>query len=835
MKYKVNELAKDLSLPSKTLVELLSARFADNAYKTVSALSDAEINFLLEKITQDHAVANLNDYYAMQAQAPRKKEAERKAAEAKAAAEKKAAEEKAAAEKKAAEEKAAKEKAAKEKAAAEKKAAEKAAAEKAAAEKKPAEKKPAPKPAGGVHPDAVQPKAIQKKKGPAQQGPTKVIDRNNVRHVDTRGVEVDLSKFDEKLDSFVSDRDTAKFGHGKQKIHQKSKTQQRQQFSHKKETEQDKLNRIALEKARKQQLKVMIPDEITVGELASRLKATAADVIKRLMLMGVMASVNETIDYDTAALVAMEMNAKVEHEVKVTLEERLIDTTEDTDEAKVTRDPIVVVMGHVDHGKTSILDAIRNSNVTAGEAGGITQAIGAYRVTINDRKITFLDTPGHAAFTAMRARGALMTDIAILVVAADDGIMPQTVEAINHAKAANLSIIVAINKIDKPGADPERVKQGLTEYGLVPEEWGGDVICVPVSALQHTNIDQLLEMVLLVADMKELKANPARPALGTVVEARLDKGRGPVATMLVQNGTLHAGDVIIAGTAVGRVRSMTDDRGHKITEAGPAVPVEITGLSEVPGAGDAFNAVADEKMARELVEQRKQQEKDAAVSAAQKITLDNLFETMQEGEIKQLSLIVKADVQGSVEAVRQSLEKLSNDEVRVSVIHGAVGAINESDVMLAQTSGAIIVGFNVRPQAAAVANAELANVEMRLYRVIYDCIEDVEAAIKGMLAPKIREVILGKAEVRNTFKVPGVGTVAGVYVQEGKVARNAMIRVVRDGIVICEDKISSLKRFKDDAKEVAQSYECGIGLEKFNDIKDGDILEAFLMEEYREE
>ena len=579
----------------------------------------------------------------------------------------------------------------------------------------------------------------------------------------------------------------------------------------------------------------MIPDEITVGELASRLKATAADVIKRLMAMGVMASVNETIDYDTAALVAIEMNAKVEHEIKVTLEERLIDTQEDAEENLVTRAPVVVVMGHVDHGKTSLLDAIRNTNVVSGEAGGITQAIGAYRVHINNRDITFLDTPGHAAFTAMRARGALMTDIAILVVAADDGIMPQTVEAINHAKAANVSIIVAINKIDKPGADPDKVKQGLTEYGLVPEEWGGDVICVPVSAVKHTNIDQLLEMVLLVADMKELKANPNRAALGTVVEARLDKGRGPVATMLVQNGTLHTGDVIIAGTSVGRVRSMTDDHGRKITEAGPAVPVEITGLSEVPGAGDTFNAVADEKMARELVEQRKEKEKNELLGSAQKITLDNLFDTMQAGEIKQLSIIVKADVQGSVEAVKQSLEKLSNDEVKVNVIHGAVGAINQSDVMLAQTSNAIIIGFNVRPQPAAAANAELVKVEIRLYRIIYDCIEDVEAAIKGMLAPKIREVVLGKAEVRNTFKVPGVGTVAGAYVLDGKVARNAMIRVVRDGIVICEDKISSLKRFKDDAKEVAQSYECGIGLEKFNDIKDGDILEAFLLEEYREE
>ena len=829
-KYKVNTLAKDLDMQSKAIVEMLTQKYG-TAYKTVSALTDDELVYLLERITQERALPNLAAYFAMQAQAPKKKAAE-KAAKEKAEAEKKAAEEKAAKEKA---EKEAREKAAKEKEEAEKKAAEEKAAADAQKKAVKKESKP-PKPAPGtVHPDAVQPTVREKKKGPAQQGPTKVIDRSNVTHVDTRGVEVDLSKFDEKLDSFVSDRDTQKFGHGKQKIRQKSKEQQRQQFSHKRETEADKLNRLALEKARKQQLKVMIPDEITVGELASRLKATAADVIKRLMAMGVMASVNETIDYDTAALVAIEMNAKVEHEIKVTLEERLIDTQEDAEENLVTRAPVVVVMGHVDHGKTSLLDAIRNTNVVSGEAGGITQAIGAYRVHINNRDITFLDTPGHAAFTAMRARGALMTDIAILVVAADDGIMPQTVEAINHAKAANVSIIVAINKIDKPGADPDKVKQGLTEYGLVPEEWGGDVICVPVSAVKHTNIDQLLEMVLLVADMKELKANPNRAALGTVVEARLDKGRGPVATMLVQNGTLHTGDVIIAGTSVGRVRSMTDDHGRKITEAGPAVPVEITGLSEVPGAGDTFNAVADEKMARELVEQRKEKEKNELLGSAQKITLDNLFDTMQAGEIKQLSIIVKADVQGSVEAVKQSLEKLSNDEVKVNVIHGAVGAINQSDVMLAQTSNAIIIGFNVRPQPAAAANAELVKVEIRLYRIIYDCIEDVEAAIKGMLAPKIREVVLGKAEVRNTFKVPGVGTVAGAYVLDGKVARNAMIRVVRDGIVICEDKISSLKRFKDDAKEVAQSYECGIGLEKFNDIKDGDILEAFLLEEYREE
>ena len=564
------------------------------------------------------------------------------------------------------------------------------------------------------------------------------------------------------------------------------------------------------------------------------LKRTAAEVVKKLFSLGVMATVNQVIDYDTAEIVASELGAKVKKEVVVTIEDRIIDDSEDDAENLVPRSPVVVVMGHVDHGKTSLLDAIRNTSVTETEAGGITQHIGAYRVNLNGQDITFLDTPGHAAFTAMRARGAMATDIAILVVAADDGIMPQTVEAINHAKAAGVSIVVAINKMDKPGASPDRVLQQLTEYELVPEEWGGDVICVPVSAKTRMNIDKLLESVLLVAEMKELKANPNRAGKGIVIEARLDKGRGPVATLLVQNGTVRTGDIIVAGTSVGRIRVMTDDKGKKVSEAGPSVPVEITGLTEVPTGGDSFDCVSDEKLARELVEQRKQQKKEEQFKSYQKVTLDNLFDSINDGDLKDLNIIVKADVQGSVEAVRQSLEKLSNDEVRVNVIHGGVGAVNESDVMLANVSNAIIVGFNVRPDAVAVQNAERDGVEMRMYRVIYDCIEEIEAAIKGMLAPKYRDVEMGKAEVRNVFKLSSAGTIAGCYVTDGKITRNSKIRVVRDGIVVFEDEIASLKRFKDDVKEVASGYECGVGLQKFNDIKDGDVLEAYITEEYSE-
>ena len=601
----------------------------------------------------------------------------------------------------------------------------------------------------------------------------------------------------------------------------------------KRETEQERLKRIALERKQKQ-MTIQIPDEIVVQELALRLKATVAEVVKKAFLMGTMVTATDTIDFDTASLIAMEFHAKVEKEVVVTIEERIIDDSEDDDTNLVERAPVVVVMGHVDHGKTSILDAIRHANVTEGEAGGITQHIGAYRVEINGKPITFLDTPGHEAFTTMRARGAQVTDIAILVVAADDGIMPQTVEAINHAKAAGVSVIVAINKMDKVGANPENVKQQLTEYELVPEEWGGDTPCIPVSAKTKEGLDDLLEMVTLIAEMKELKANPDRAAKGTVIEARLDKGRGPIATVLVQNGTLHQGDIVIAGTCVGRVRVMVNDKGERVKEAGPSVPVEITGLAEVPQGGDIFNAVSDEKLARELVEQRKAAQKEEQFKAQTKVTLDNLFDQMKLGEVKELQIIVKADVQGSVEAVRQSLEKLSNDEVRVNVIHGGVGAINESDVMLAEASNAIIVGFNVRPDSVAAANAESAGVDMRLYRIIYDCIEEIEAAMKGMLAPKTREVVLGTAECRNVIKIKSVGTISGSYVKSGKIVRNAGVRVIRDGIVIAEDTIASLQRFKDAVKEVNEGYECGIGLERFNDIKEGDMFEAYTIEEYRD-
>ena len=592
------------------------------------------------------------------------------------------------------------------------------------------------------------------------------------------------------------------------------------------------MRRLQQEAARKAPVKVQIPDEITVGELASRMKKTGAVVVKNLMKMGVMASMSDVIDYDTAALVAMELGCKVEKEVVVTIEEKLIDTAEDKAEDLQDRAPVIVVMGHVDHGKTSLLDYIRSSNVTAGEAGGITQAIGAYQVKVQDKMVTFLDTPGHEAFTAMRARGAMVTDIAILVVAADDGIMPQTVEAINHARAANIPIIVAINKMDLPGANPENIKQQLTKYELVPEEWGGETIVCPISAKTGEGIDNLLDMVLLTAEMRELKANPNRAAMGAVIEARLDKGRGPVATLLVQNGTLNQGDIIIAGTAVGRVRAMTDYRGKKLKTAGPSVPVEITGMAEVPNAGDDFYAVADERMARELAEQRKQEKKDALnAPLAKKVSLDDLFSQIQEGEVKDLNIIVKADVQGSVEAVKQNLEKISNEEVRVRVIHGGVGAINESDIMLASTSNAIVVGFNVRPDSAAKAMAERNHVDMRMYRVIYECMEEIEAAMKGMLAPKYKEVELGTVEVRKVYKISNVGVVAGCYVTEGKVTRSAQLRLVRDGIVIHEGEIASLQRFKDSVKEVTSGYECGITLEKFSDIKPGDIFECFEMQE----
>ena len=657
------------------------------------------------------------------------------------------------------------------------------------------------------------------------------------KHVDTRGSYVNLDKYNEKYETIASTESGNRRQNDaytkKQKISQKSQ-KGKQQFSKKKETEAQKLKRLELEKARKKQLEIQVPDEIVVSELASRLKVTAADVIKKLFSLGVMVTINQSVDYDTACIVAEEFGAKVTKEVVVSIEERLFEEVEDTEENLQPRSPVVVVMGHVDHGKTSLLDRIRHANVTSGEAGGITQHIGAYRVKAGGRDITFLDTPGHEAFTAMRARGALATDIAILVVAADDGIMPQTVEAINHAKAANLSIIVAINKMDKPTANPDKVKQELTEHGLVCEEWGGDVICVPVSAKTGEGIDELLEMVNLTADVLELKANPDRLAKGVVIEARIDKGRGPIATVLVQSGTLHTGDTIIAGTAVGRVRVMRDDKGRAVKEAGPSVPVEIMGLAEVPSAGDDFAAVEDEKLARELVEKRKFDAKEEQFKLYKKVSLDNLFSQIEEGSMKKLPIIIKADVQGSVEAVSQSLSKLSNEEVKVEVIHGAVGAVTESDVMLAKASGAIIVGFNVRPNPAAADNAKRDGVDIRLYRVIYDAIEEIETAMKGMLAPKYREVDTGRVEVRQVMKLSSVGVVAGSYVLDGKVQRNGEVRVVRDGIIVAVDKIAGLRRFKDDVKEVAAGYECGITLEKFTDIKDGDIFEAFVTEEYRD-
>ncbi len=790
MKYRVSEVAKDFEVPSKEIIALL-AEYTDTPKKSMTALEEAELDWVFEKMTQKHQVESFDAYFA--------------------AGEKKR------------EEAAAKAEAAKEPETPAVKAAE---TPSAPAASKPVQAQPA-RPAGKQ--PAAQPVQPKKPKGP--QTPKAPVER---RTVDTRTPQVNVGKYDEKFDVLAQTSNRVQGDGGavrKQKLNQRS--QQYRKPQHRRETEAERMRRIQLERQKKP-ITITVGDTITVGELAMRLKATAGEVIKKLMSMGVMASVNEEIDFDTAFLVGEEMHAKVEREVVVTIEERIIDDSEDTDTDLQPRDPVVVVMGHVDHGKTSILDYIRKTKVTAGEAGGITQHIGAYRVDVDGQKITFLDTPGHAAFTSMRARGAQITDIAILVVAADDGIMPQTVEAINHAKAAGVSIIVAINKMDKPAANPDRVLQQLTEYELVPEEWGGDVICVPVSAHTGMGIDRLLESILLVAEMKELKANPDRAAKGTVVEARLDKGRGPIATVLVQNGTLHSGDIIVAGTAVGRVRAMTDDRGRKVDTAGPSVPVEIMGLDEVPTAGDIFNAVTDERLARELVEQRKTSAKEEQFSHYQKVTLDNLFDQMQLGEMKELNIIVKADVQGSVEAVRQSLEKLSNDEVRVRVIHGAVGAVSESDVMLASASNAIIVGFNVRPEPLAQDAAERSNVEIRLYRIIYDCIEEIEAAMKGMLAPKTREVRHGRVEVREVYRITNVGTVAGCYVLEGKVLRNDLLRVVRDGIIVADDKMASLKRFKDDVKEVAQGYECGIGLEKFNDIKVGDIYETYIIEEYRD-
>ena len=864
-KIKLSDAAKDLNIPSQNIIDIF-AKKGDNKKKAASVLTEEEMDFILEYYTKANEVKTLDEYFASKDEPkPEPKKAEAPKAEPKKKAPAKKAEKPAAPAKNDAkkEEPVKKEEAPK----AEPKKEEpvkQAEAPKAEPKKEePVKQAEAPKaepkkeePVKQTEPPktAEQPKKHDKKKDKKKTEPAKAQDRGERtkfnasfssetaqtstqrRTVDTRGSYVDLDKYNERYDQMAASNKhkNDNYSSKKQKINQKSAQRNRQQFS-KKESEAEKLKRLELERARKQQLKVLIPDTITVGELATRLKHTATDVIKKLMGLGVMANINQEIDFDTASLVAEELGAKVEKEVIVTIEERLIDDTDDDDTNLEPRCPVVVVMGHVDHGKTSILDRIRNAHVAAGEAGGITQHIGAYQVNINGQDITFLDTPGHEAFTSMRARGANITDIAILVVAADDGIMPQTVESINHAKAAGVSIIVAINKMDKEGADPDRIKEELTKYDLVCEEWGGDVICVPVSAKTGDGIDELLENVLLVAEVKELKANPDRLAKGTVIEARLDKGRGPIATLLVQNGTLRQGDVIIAGTAVGRVRVMTNDKGRTVKSAGPSVPVEITGLAEVPSAGDTFNAVEDERLARELVDQRKHEQKQEQFNAYRKVTLDNLFSQIAEGEIKELPIIVKADVQGSVEAVKQSLEKLSNNEVRVRVIHGAVGAVKESDVMLANASNAIIVGFNVRPDPVAAENAARDGVDIRLYRIIYDAIEEIGTAMKGMLAPKFRDVEQGRVEVRQVYKISNVGMVAGSYVLNGKVTRGSQVRVVRDGIIIADDKIAGLKRFKEDAKEVAEGYECGISLEKFSDVKEGDIFETYIVEEYRED
>ncbi len=870
-KYKISDLAKDFNMKSKDITTLIT-EITGSEKKSGATLNEEEIGLVFLALTAKNEVKSFDEYFAMGAESrekakkAREEEKNKKLAEQAAIlaqlqaaaaaqngetvkAEPKKAEPKKAEPKKAEEKKPEpkKEKVAKteevkvetktqekpkkaevkpevSKNSESKKADNKKTEEKKAEpkkEEKPVEHKPS-------DPNPFTSKKKDKKPGVApNRGPAEI------RHVDTRTSHVNIDKYNEKYESIAPANSMKDNYSRKQKIKQKSQDYKRPQGA-KRETEADKMRRMQLERIKKTPITVTVGDEITVGELAAAMKKTAAEVIKELLKLGMMATVNQVIDYDTAEIVVTEMGAKIERAVVVTIEEQIMDDTEDNADNLKHRSPVVVVMGHVDHGKTSLLDAIRDTAVTDTEAGGITQHIGAYRVNCKGNDITFLDTPGHAAFTSMRQRGAMATDIAVLVVAADDGIMPQTIEAINHAKAAKVQIIVAINKMDKPEANPDRIMQQLTEHELVPEEWGGDIICVPVSAKTHDGIDNLLENILLVAEMMELKANPDRRAKGIVIEARLDKGRGPVASLLVQNGTLNSGDIIVAGTSVGRVRMMTNENGLEVKSAGPSVPVEITGLAETPNAGDVFDAVSDERLARQLVEQRKQKAKEEIFNAKQKVTLDNLFQNLSEGDLKELNIIVKADVQGSVEAVRENLTKLSNDEVKVSVIHGGVGAVNESDVMLAQTSGAIIVGFNVRPDAVAKAAAERDGVDMRMYRVIYDCIEEIEAAMKGMLAPKFREVQMATVEVRNVYKISNVGTVAGCYVTNGKVTRACQIRVVRDGIVICEDKIDSLRRFKDDVKEVAQGYECGISLEKFADIKEGDVFEAFIMEEYRD-
>ena len=828
-KYRVHEVAKDFGVNTKDITDVMTEYFT--APKNhMQVLETEELNLIFDYMTKKHPVENMEEVLSQQA-------AERKAPTTQVVRQqpvKKAARQEG-------KKDAVKPEAKKETRKQEPKKAEKPEEKAAPAEQKQGSRNNDRKKKRQPAKPHEQRQILRPQGAVEEEGSSSVMTEENkpkgkqIHRVDTRGGgNVNLDRYDDRIDALVPQK-ADRMKQGKQKITRKADT--RKPFSNKRrQEEQEKFKRLQRQQQqiKKVQLKVMIPDEINVGELASRLKRTASDVIKELLKLGVMANISQTIDFDTAAIVAEEMGAKVEKEVFVTIEEKLFDESEDKEENLEPRSPVIVVMGHVDHGKTSLLDCIRKTDVAAGEAGGITQHIGAYRVKVDGRPITFLDTPGHAAFTSMRARGAQVTDIAILVVAADDGIMPQTIEAINHAKAAEIPIIVAVNKIDKENADPDRVLQQLTEYELVPEEWGGETIVCKISAKQGIGIENLLEMVLLTADMQELRANPNRQAKGTVIEAKLDRGRGPVATVLVQNGTLHTGETVIAGKAVGRVRVMTDERGRKLEQAGPSVPVEIIGLGEVPDAGDIFYAVDNERMARELVEQRKEQEKEERNKAMQKVTLENLFDTIQQGNMKELNIIIKADVQGSVEAVRASLLKLSNEEVRVNVIHGAVGAINESDVMLATASNAIIVGFNVRPERAAADSAHDQDVEIRLYRVIYDCIEEMQQAMKGMLDPKFKEVVVGHAEIRQTFKVSGVGTIAGAYVQDGKIVRACEVRIVRDGIVIHEGHLNSLKRFKDDVKEVAAGYECGMGIENYNDLKEGDIIESFVMEQIKD-
>ena len=821
IKQKIKEVADDFGMPAKSLIEIVG-KFYDKPKSSSQNLTEDQLNVIFDYITAQNQIGSIAEVFAA---AKPKEEPKQEASASAPAAEKPA----------------------------QPQAAQSAQKPQSAPQLRPNTNRPGQnnnnqRPQQNTRPQAQQNQprpqnASQQTAAPqqnaqpqtAQQPKQPQPERKRERRViDTSAVTVNADRYDDRVDSLVSER-VQNYTSGKQKIGNKNKKQQAKKFGTKNRSEeQEKMRRLQLEIAKKAPLVVKIPDEITVGELASRMKKTAAEVIKCLLKNGVMASVNQTIDYDTAEFVAVELGCKVEREVVVTIEEKLFDDHEDTAEELVSRPPVIVVMGHVDHGKTSLLDYIRHAKVAAGEAGGITQHIGAYTVKVNDQPITFLDTPGHAAFTEMRARGAMCTDIAILVVAADDGVMPQTVEAINHAKAANIPIIVAVNKMDKHGANPDRILTQLTEHGLTPADWGGETEVCKISAKTGEGIDDLLETVLLTAEMLELKANPNRAGKGCVLEARLDKTRGPIATLLVQNGTLHQGDLIIAGTAVGRVRVMTNDKGLSVKDAGPSIPVEITGLTEVPAPGDEFNAVADERMARQLVEQRKQKIKDDANKLNQKVTLESLFSKLQEGEMKELNLIVKADVQGSAEAVKASLEKLSNEEVRVRVIHAGVGAINESDILLASTSNAIVIGFNVRPNELAQAAAKRDKVDMRMYRVIYDAINEITDAMKGMLAPKFREAIIGHAEVRQTYKVSAIGTIAGCYVKDGKITRDASVRVLRDNIVIHEGKLGSLQRFKDSVKEVAAGYECGMSIEKYNDIKEGDIFECFVMEQIKD-